>query len=235
MTPHRPGWQPQPQPQPPLLSRNAAHVTAASLVLCAACATAAPEYIPDTTERIAAPSATAPSNPEDVFLRKPWEIWRSPKHRFRFHKEAGVLLPDEDDAFRLNNVSVYAPDGSDVRVDYESVNLDPESQAQESISVFVYRAPTNLDQEWQSVLSRLQHEHPGAQPAEPFPAPAHHPAEIRQTALLVPSASDPPTFHQTTLFHQGAWAIRYEIKCLSPDIPLARKKTAPFLTSLRPD
>jgi len=158
-------------------------------------------------------------------------------------------LPDEDDAFRLNNVSVYAPDGSDVRVDYESVNLDPESQAQESISVFVYRAPTNLDQEWQSVLSRLQHEHPGAQPAAavcrpppppppqgPTPAPAPRPpAEIRQTALLVPSASDPPTFHQTTLFHQGAWAIRYEIKCLSPDIPLARKKTAPFLTSLRPD
>ena len=233
MTSHRPNH----LPHPPTPSLNAAVMAATSFVLCgalcAACATAAPEAIPDATRRIAGPGATEPDNPEDVFLRKPWEIWRSPKQKFRYHKEAGMLLPDEEGPFKLNDVSIYAPDGSDVRVDYESVNLDSESQAQESITVFVARARTTLEQEWQAVRDRQQRQFPGAQPADPFPIPDRYPTEIRQTAYI--SAADPATFHQTTLFHQGAWSIRYEIECPAPDVPIARKKTPSFLISLRPN
>ena len=44
-------------------------------------------------------------------------------------------------------------------------------------------------------------------------------------------ASD--TFVQVSLFHQGDWAVRYEITCPAGDVAVARDMTRAFLSSLR--
>jgi hypothetical protein len=41
------------------------------------------------------------------------------------------------------------------------------------------------------------------------------------------------TFVQVMLFHQGEWAVRYEITCPLTDIAVARESTRSFLSSLR--
>jgi hypothetical protein len=201
----------------------------------AACTTAGP-VIPDTTERILPPSAREGANANDVFMRKPWEIWRVPGGTARYHREAFMLLPDDTESFKAGEVSVYAADGSDVRVDYATVGLGAHAQSHESVSVFVYRAPGPLDGEWSSVQDRVRRQHPGAKPAEPFPLPRKHPPETKQMALIALSdsgdkASD--AFVQVSLFHQGEWAVRYEMTCPAGDVAAVRDMTREFLSSLR--
>ena len=47
------------------------------------------------------------------------------------------------------------------------------------------------------------------------------------------SAPTIDTFVQVMLFHQGEWAVRYEITCPLTDIAVAREATRSFLGSLR--
>ena len=170
-------------------------------------------------------------------MRKPWEIWRiSGGGTARFHREAFMLLPDRSESFEVGDVSVYAADGSDVRLDYTAFDLGADSQSRESISVFVYPAPGALDDEWKSVVDRIKRERPGATAAEPFPLPDKHPLETKQVALVAPDRSGDnakATFVQVLLFRQGSWAVRYEIACPLGDIAVARDKTRAFLRSLR--
>ena len=204
-------------------------------IAAGACASGGP-VIPDTTDKIPPPSAREGASANDVFMRKPWEIWRVPGGTARFHREAFVLLPDDATSFKAAEVSVYAADGSDVRADYASVDLGANSQSHESISVFVYRAPGSLDSEWASVVDRVKRQHSGARPSEPFPLPDKHPPGTKQMALIVPDRSGDKTrdtFVQVSLFHQGEWAVRYEIACPLGDIAVTRDKTRAFLGSLR--
>jgi hypothetical protein len=199
------------------------------------CADAGP-FIPDTTERIPPPSARVGASANDVFLRKPWMIWRVPTGTARWHREAFMLLPDETQSFKAADISVYAADGSDVRVDYVSIELGASAQAHESISVFVYRAPGPLDGEWTSVVDRANRKYAGAKPGKVFPLPEEHPRETKQMALIGPVQTGNKiidTFVQVMLFHQGEWAVRYEITCPLTDIAVAREITRSFLGSLR--
>jgi hypothetical protein len=169
-------------------------------------------------------------------MRKPWELWRVPSGTARYHREAFVLLPNDSGSFKAAEVSIYAADGSDVRIDYVSVDLGENSQSHETISVFVYRAPGSLDSEWSTVAARARQKHAGAKPADVFPPPAKHPAEIKQMALIAPSPSGGgigDTFVQISLFHQGDWAVRYEIRCPLADVAVARDITRAFLGEIR--
>ena len=207
----------------------------AACLASGACTTAGP-VIPDTTDKIPPPSAREGANANDVFLRKPWELWRVPGGTARYHREAFMLLPDDSESFKAADVSVYAADGSDVRVDYASVALGAHAQSHESVSVFVYRAPGPLDGEWASVVDRMHRQHPGAKPAEPFPLARKHPPETKQLALIALADSGDKTsdtFIQVALFHQGDWSIRYEITCPADDVAVARDMTREFLSSLR--
>jgi len=203
--------------------------------MVAACSTSA-SFIPDRTDKIPPPQAREGGDANDVFLRAPWELWRSPSGPARYHRGAYVLLPDDAGTFKVGDISVYAADGSDVRLDYASVDLGEGSQSREKLSVFVYRAPGDLDGEWRSVVERLRRQWPGAAAAEPFPIPPRFPPQTRQIAMLAPAGADGAarsTFVQTTLFHQGEWAVRYEITCTATDVPIARKRTGEFLRSIR--
>jgi hypothetical protein len=200
-----------------------------------ACANAGP-FIPDSTERIPSPSAREGASANDVFLRRPWMIWHVSNRTARWHREAFMLLPDETESFKAADVSVYAADGSDVRVDYVSIELGASAQLRESISVFVYRAPGPLDSEWTSVVDRAKRKYAGAKPGELFPLPEEHPPGTKQMALIAPVQSGGKTidtFMQVMLFHQGEWAVRYEITCPVTDIAVARGITHSFLGSLR--
>lgn len=207
---------------------------AACLAPCA-CASAGP-VIPDTSDKIPPPNAREGADANEVFMRKPWEIWRVPGGTARYHREAFVLLPDNANSFKAADVSVYAADGSDVRIDYVSIDLGADSQSHESISVFVYRAPGPLDAEWAKVADRVRRQQPEAKPAEPFPLPDKLPPETKQMALIATSRSGEKAsdaFVQVSLFHQGEWAVRYEISCPLADIKTARDMTRAFLRSIR--
>jgi hypothetical protein len=200
-----------------------------------ACASAGP-VIPDTTERVPPPEAREGANPNDVFMRKPWEVWRVPGGTARYHREAFMLLPNESGSFKAGEVSVYAADGSDVRIDYVSVDLGEDSQSHETISVFVYRAPGPLDSEWSAVVDRAKRKFAGAKPGEAFPLPAKHPPETKQMAFITLADSGDKTsdtFVQVSLFHQGGWAVRYEITCPLADVAVARNITRAFLGEIR--
>jgi hypothetical protein len=147
-----------------------------------------------------------------------------------------MLLPDQLESFEVSEVSVYQADGSDVRVDYYSVDLGGGTQAHESISVYVYRAQAPLDAEWKAVAERTSRKWPGASSTQPFPVPAHHPGDTKQLALIAGARGadlNAATFVQTTLFHIGPWAVRYDITCPAADVNATREKTRTFLRSLR--
>jgi len=204
-------------------------------VAAAACTTAGP-VIPDTTGRVPPPNLREDGTANDVFLRKPWELWRVPGGTARYHREAFMLLPDQSASFKAADVSVYAADGSDVRMDYVSVDLGTHAQSQEAVSVFVYRAPGPVDSEWPTVVDRIRHRNPGAQSAEPFPLPDKHPPATKRMAMVVPGTAgdhNSDRFIEVLLFHQGAWAVRYEISCQAGDVEVARGLTQAFLRSLR--
>ncbi len=202
----------------------------ACLVL-GACTSAGP-VIPDTRNRIPPPGAREGADPNDVFMRKPWEIWQVPGGTARYHREAFMLLPDHADWFEVANVAVNAADGSDVRLDYVSIELGGSAQSHESISVFVYRAPGDLDSEWNAIVNRARRQHPTGKPGEPFPLPDKHPPTTKQIAFVEPGPGE-DSFVQVSLFHQGDWAIRYEITCPLTDATKARDITRSFLASLR--
>jgi hypothetical protein len=169
-------------------------------------------------------------------MRKPWEIWRVPGGSARYHREAFMLLPDDTASFKAAEVSVYATDGSDVRIDYVSVDLGESSQSRENISVFVYRAPGPIDSEWPAVADRMRRKNAGAKPADTFPLPEKHSPTTKQMALIVPSPSrdkSGDTFVQVSLFHEGDWAVRYEISCPLADLTVARERTRVFLRDIR--
>jgi hypothetical protein len=154
----------------------------------------------------------------------------------RYHRGSAMLLPDQLESFQIGEISVYQPDGSDVRVDYYSVDLGGGTQAHESISVYVYRADAPLDAEWKAAAERTSRKWPGATAAQPFPVPAHHPEDTRQLALVAGARGtdlNDATFVQTMLFHIGPWAVRYEISCPAADVNATREKTRTFLRSLR--
>lgn len=197
-----------------------------------ACAT--PGFVPDATTKVQPPSVRD-DDPNDVFMRAPWELWKVPNGRARYHRGTHLLLRDEYESFRVGDISIYARDGSDVRLDYTSVDLGAGSQSRATVSVFVYRAPGNLDEEWQSVTERMRRRWPGASPTEPFPVPPRHPPDTRQMAVIAPPSGGgtQPRFVQTTLFHSGGWAARYEITCAAEDVDVARKKVGAFLRDIR--
>lgn len=205
-------------------------VLGASLV--SACAPTGP-FVADRTDKIPAASEREGSTTDDVFLRAPWERWRVPNGIGRYHRGMHLLLRDESDAFRVSDVSVLAADGSDVRLDYISIDLGAGSQSRVTISVSIYRARGSLDEEWQQLAERMHRKWPKASDAKPFPAPAHHPDDTLTMALLVPDNGQPDgTFVQTYLFRNGDWAARYDLSCATQDIPVARPRMLAFLGTL---
>jgi hypothetical protein len=202
-------------------------------LLLSGCASSGP-YVADASEKVPKASERENASADDVFMRAPWELWRVPHGTARYHRGTHLLLRDEYEAFRVTDVSVYAADGSDVRVDYASVDLGSGSQSRVTLSVFVYRASAGLDQEWQALGERLQRAWPGARAAAPFPIPDRFPGDTRQAAFIAPArAGGSATFVQTTLFHSGEWAARYELTCDEGDVPVVRKKAGAFLRDLR--
>ena len=198
-------------------------------LLLASCAYGGP-VIPDATERIAPPGTDDNADPNDVFLRPPWELWQTPHGRARYHRGTFLLLPNEVESFNVGDISVYAKDGSDVRLDYESVDFGSGSQSIESISIFVSRAVGELEQEWAGVVERLHRQHPGAEPTEPFPIPVHYPGSTKQAALV---SKPDDRFVQVSLFRSAGWTVRYEIACPAEDIGPARKRSLAFLQGIR--
>jgi hypothetical protein len=197
-------------------------------------ACASPGFIPDTTGKLA--PASQGGDPNDVFMRAPWELWRVPHGTARYHRGTYLLLREETESFKVSDVSVYAADGSDVRVDYASVDLGSGSQSRVSISFFVYRTAGDLDVEWRKVSEGMRRKWPGATAAEPFPVPRHFPSNTYQMALVAPvqiGDRTVPTYLQTTLFRSGEWAARYEITCDATDVAVAGKKVGALLRDIR--
>jgi hypothetical protein len=202
---------------------------ALSSVLQGACALGGP-VIPDNTQKIAPVGSDEGADPNDVFLRDPWELWKTPHGDARYHRGTFMLLPDHVESFKVSDISVYAKDGSDVRLDYQSVGFGSGSQALEAISIFVYRAAGDIEAEWASVVDRWQRKHPGAEPAQPFPIPVHYPANTKQAALLVRRDD---RFFQVSLFRSGGWTVRYQIECPAQDVEIASKRSLAFLREIR--
>jgi hypothetical protein len=199
------------------------------VVLLAACASGGP-VIPDKTAKTTRVSANDDANPDDVFLRAPWEQWRTPNGNARYHRGTYMLLPNAAESFEVGDISVYAKDGSDVRLDYHSVDFGSGSQSLGTISVWVARATGEVEQEWTAAVDGLRRRHPGGETTEPFPIPVHYPADTRQVAFLLGRAD---RFVQLSLFRHAGWTVRYEISCPGEDIAVARKTSLAFLTAIR--
>lgn len=201
----------------------------APVLLFAACAMGG-SVIPDHSAKTARLSANDDSNPDDVFLRAPWEQWRTPNGNARYHRGTYMLLPNEVESFKVDDISIYAKDGSDVRLDYHSIDFGSGSQSLGTISVFIARAHGEVEQEWAAAVDVIRRRHPEAVRTEPFPIPVHYPANTRQEAFLL--ARD-DRFVQVSLFRHAGWTVRYEISCPAEDIAIARKTSLAFLTAIR--
>ena len=231
----RPAGPGAPYDKPAWPSERPARLALGLFPVVALGACASPVFIPDTREKLPPASARDSGDASDVFMRAPWELWRVPNGTARYHRGTHLLLRDERESFQVTDISIYAADGSDVRLDYASVDLGSGSQSRATISVFVYRAPSTLDQEWQSVTERMRRRWPSAAATEPFPVPARHPRDTRQMAMIAPASGGATvaTYAQTTLFHSGDWAARYEITCAAEDAEVARNKVGAFLRDIR--
>ena len=199
------------------------------------CAASGP-FVPDTRDKVEAPATRTGGDADDVFLRAPWEIWRMPNGVGRHHREAHLLLPDKLESFQVRDIAVYQPDGSDVRVEYYSVDLGGGAQAHESIAVSVYRSTTSLDGAWESATDRMMRRWPNATPTQAFPLPQHHAADAKQQAWVSQARvgeSTQATFVQLILFQEGKWTVQYQVSCPASDVDAAREKTRAFLASLR--
>jgi hypothetical protein len=199
------------------------------LLLVAACANGGP-VIPDHSAKTTRVSTNDDANPDDVFLRAPWEQWRTPNGPARYHRGTYMLLPNAVESFKVGDISIYAKDGSDVRLDYHSVDFGSGSQSLGTIRVSVSPATGEGAQEWASAADDLRRRHPGAETTEPFPIPVHYPADTRQVAFLLKRDD---RFVQLSLFRHAGWTVRYEISCPAEDIAVARKTSLAFLTAIR--
>lgn len=199
------------------------------VVACAACANVGP-VVPDHSAKTTRIDRNDDANPDHVFLRAPWEQWRTPNGNARYHRGTYMLLPNQVESFTVGDISVYAKDGSDVRLDYHSVDFGAGSQSLGTISVFISRATGDTQEEWSTVIGRLRDRHPGTEPTEPFPIPVHYPADTRQAAFLLKQQG---RFVQVSLFRRDGWTVRYEITCPAEDIAVARKTSLAFLTAIR--
>jgi hypothetical protein len=213
-------------------SNNGIHTAAPRRFLAvAACLTAGcvlgGPVIPDNTAKVGDDDAATPN---DVFLRDPWELWRTPHGPARYHRGTFMLVPDQIESFRLSDVSIYAKDGSDVRFDFQGIGIGSESQVPESISIFIQRASGDAAQEWSSVLDRLRRRHPGGEAAEPFPIPIHYPPSTKQAAFVVRQND---RFFQVSLFRNAGWTVRYEIECQAQDVAATQKSSLAFLREIR--
>jgi hypothetical protein len=65
-----------------------------------ACASPGP-FIPDNRDRIQPPSAREGADADDVFMHKPWAIWRVHGGTGRFHREAMELLLSPEQRFGI--------------------------------------------------------------------------------------------------------------------------------------
>jgi hypothetical protein len=211
------------------------HTVAMSLLLAtlpcllAACALGGP-VIPDNTQPIATLDSDDKADPNDIFVRDPWELWKMPNGNARYHRGTFMLLPDKVESFKASDISVFAKDGSDVRLDYQSVDFGSGSQSVEAISVFVYRATGDIEGEWASVVDRWRGKHAGAEPAQPFPIPLHYPANTKQAALMVRRDD---RFFQVSLFRSAGWTVRYQIECPAQDVEIASQRSLAFLRAIR--
>lgn len=201
----------------------------APLLLLGACANVGP-VVPDHSAQTTRIDGNDDPNPDHVFLRDPWEQWRTPDGNARYHRGTYMLLPNRVESFTVGDISVYAKDGSDVRLDYHSVDFGSGSQSLGTISVFISRAAGETEQEWSTVLAGLRKRHPGAVTTEPFPIPVHYPANTRQAAFLTAQQG---RFVQVSLFRHAGWTVRYEISCPAEDIAVARKTSLAFLAAIR--
>ena len=199
------------------------------LLIVSACANVGP-VVPDHSAKTTRIDGNDDSNPDHVFLRDPWEQWRTPNGNARYHRGTYMLLPNQVESFTVGDISVYAKDGSDVRLDYHSVDFGAGSQSLGTISVFISRASGETEQEWSAVVTRLRQRHAGAESTEPFPIPVRYPADTRQAAFLLKQEG---RFVQVSLFRHGGWTVRYEISCPAEDIAVARKTSLAFLTAIR--
>lgn len=170
------------------------------------------------------------ANANDIFLRDPWEMWQTPHGKARYHRGTFMLLPDEIGPFKVGDISIYAKDGSDVRLDYQSIGFSNDSQSSETVSIFVSRSVGTVEEEWAGVVDRLRREHPGGEEADAFPVPMHYPASTKQAAFIVKRSDH---FFQVSLFRNAGWTVRYQIECQREDIPFARSKTLSFLRDVR--
>jgi hypothetical protein len=199
------------------------------LLLVGACANVGP-VVPDHSAKTTRIDGNDDPNPDHVFLRDPWEQWRTPNGNARYHRGTYMLLPNQVESFTVGDISVYAKDGSDVRLDYNSVDFGAGSQSLGTISIFISRAAGETEQEWATVVGRLRARHSGNEPTEPFPIPVHYPANTRQAAFLLKQEG---RFIQVSLFRHGGWTVRYEIACPAEDIAIARKTSLAFLAAIR--
>lgn len=184
--------------------------------------------IPDHTAKV--DPADERVSADDVFLRDPWELWRTPNGKARYHRGTFMLLPNAAEAFKVGDISIYAKDGSDVRLDYQAIDFGAGSQSEETISIFIARAAGDVEDEWSAALQALRRQYPGAQAAEPFPIPVHYPADTRQAALL---AKNVDRFVQVSMFRRAGWTVRYRIVCPAEDIAVAQQKSLAFLREVR--
>lgn len=199
------------------------------LLLLGACANVGP-VVPDNSAKTTRIDRNDDANPDHVFLRDPWEQWRTPNGKARYHRGTYMLLPNQVESFTVGEISVYAKDGSDVRLDYHSVDFGAGSQSLGTISVFIARSAGAAEQEWATLVGGLRQRHPGAVATEPFPIPVRYPADTRQAAFSVAQTG---RFVQVSLFRRAGWTVRYEITCPAEDIVVARKTSLAFLTAIR--
>jgi hypothetical protein len=220
MTFASPAWNPVRLPGPAIAA-------AITLSLLGGCVTAGP-YVPDTSAK-AAPERDN-GKPEDVFMRKPWEIWRGSHGIGRFHQEASVVFTDLVESFKISDIAIRAADGSDVRIEYVAIDLGEGSQSREIIRAFVYRPGMTLDQDLDAAARNAARQMPGARETTPLPLPSNYPESTRELAW---TSADQSGFFQVILLHQNGWAVRLEITCPTEDVPVARRYTPGFLRAIR--
>lgn len=169
-----------------------------------------------------------------IFQRLPWELELSPDGAVRYHHQAHLRLPDSVDSFRLNEVFVYASDGSNVQFQYVSPSVGRPPEYRVVIQLAVYRAPAALEAEWKSFVQSW-HENPIGRLTEPLPLPADYPSDSKRMAWTVPvgDGQEVPGFAERLLFQSGGWSVRCEITCPVEARDAAAKRIVAFLRAIR--
>lgn len=193
-----------------------------SAALVAACASSR-TFVADNSYDQAPARAPVGAEAAEVFTRAPWKLERTASGELREQREAGLRLPDRVASFDLDEVFVYAPDGSDVEAVYVSFYVPsdavpqpfwPRDQPRAEIRVFIYRAPADLDTEWEG-FERWWRERQSGTAVAPLSLPAAYPDDSKRMAWTAPVGDGypGPAFEQIVLFHSAGWSIRYEITC----------------------